>query len=121
MAGGPDPRRWIALGGICTAAGLVWLAFADEGVALPTISQELKISLTDLQWVNNSFSLACGALVLAAGRFADLYGRRRILLLGVAIFGVFALLTAFLSGLVGLVTGRALMGVGAALILPATL
>jgi len=118
---GPDPKRWVALAGICTAAGLVWLAFADEGVALPTISQDLRISLTDLQWVNNSFSLACGALVLAAGRISDLYGRRRVLLLGVAVFGLFSLLTAFLSGLVGLVTGRALMGVGAAMILPATL
>lgn len=116
-----EPRRWTALAGICTAAGLVWLAFADLGVALPTVSQELKISLTDLEWANNAFSLACGALVLAAGRFSDVYGRRRVLLLGVLVFGVFALLTAFLSGLPGLVVGRALMGVGAAMILPATL
>jgi len=113
--------RWAALVGICVAAGLVWLAFADLGVALPTISKELHVSVTDLQWMNNSFSLACGALVLAAGRFSDLYGRRKILLVGIAVFGLFSMLTAFLSGLAGLVVGRALMGVGAALILPATL
>jgi MFS family permease len=116
-----EPRRWVALAGICAAAGLVWLAFADLGVALPTISTEPHVTMTDLQWANNAFSLACGALVLAAGRFTDLYGRRRILLLGVAVFGAFSLLTAFLSGLGGLVLGRALMGVGAAMILPATL
>ena len=121
MTGSAAPNRWLALAGLCTAAALVWLAFADLGVALPTIAKELNVSLTDLQWVNNAFSLTCGALVLAAGRFTDLYGRRRILLLGVAVFGVFSLLTAFLSGLTGLVVGRALMGVGAAMILPATL
>ena len=114
-------HRWVALTGLCAAAGLVWLAFADLGVALPTISTELTIGLTDLQWTNNAFSLACGALVLGAGRCGDLYGRRRLLLIGVAIFGGFSLLTAFLSGLPGLVAGRALMGVGAAMILPATL
>lgn len=114
-------HRWVALAGLCAAAGLVWLAFADLGVALPTISTELSIGLTDLQWTNNAFSLACGALVLAAGRCGDLYGRRRLLLIGIAVFGGFSLLTAFLSGLPGLVAGRALMGIGAAMILPATL
>jgi EmrB/QacA subfamily drug resistance transporter len=116
-----QPNRWVALAGLCTAAGLVWLAFADLGVALPTIAKQLDVSLTDLQWTNNAFSLTCGALVLAAGRFSDLYGRRRVLLIGVAVLGVCSLLTAFLSGLAGLVAGRALMGVGAAMILPATL
>ena len=60
------PGRWWALAGLCTAAGLVWLAFADESIALPTISKELSLSLTDLQWTNNAFSLVCGALVALA-------------------------------------------------------
>jgi len=77
---GVATHRWIALSGLCAAAGLVWLAFADLGVALPTISTELSIGLTDLQWTLNAFSLACGALVLAAGRCSDLFGRRRVLL-----------------------------------------
>jgi len=121
MTEASEPKRWVALTGLCVAAGLVWLAFADLGIALPTISQELRVSLTDLQWTNNAFSLVCGALVLPAGRFGDLYGRRRLLLLGVVVFGAFALLTSLLSGLPGLIVGRGLMGVGAALILPATL
>jgi hypothetical protein len=50
------PGRWWALAGLCTAAGLVWLAFADESIALPTISKELSLSLTDLQWTNHAFS-----------------------------------------------------------------
>ncbi|MBA3489764.1 MAG: MFS transporter [Longispora sp.] len=118
---GGQPNPWIGLAGLCTAAGLVWLAFAELAIALPTIASELHVDLTDLQWANNAFSLACGALVLAAGRISDLYGRKRVLLLGVVIFGVFSLVTAFFSGLVGLIAGRALMGVGAALILPSTL
>lgn len=121
MTGRAAPNRWLALVGLCTAAALVWLAFADLGVALPTIAKDTKVSITDLQWVNNAFSLACGALVLAAGRFTDVYGRRRLLLVGIAVFGLFSLLTSFLSGFAGLTVGRALMGVGAALILPATL
>src|SRR5690349_21511357 len=93
----PQRGRWVALVGICVAAGLVWLAFADLSVALPTISSGLAVNLTDLQWTNNAFSLACGALVLPAGRFCDVFGRRRLLLIGLAVFGTFSLLTAFLS------------------------
>ncbi|SHN45091.1 MFS transporter [Cryptosporangium aurantiacum] len=119
MAG--DSRRWVGLVGMCTAAGLVWLAFADFGVAVPTISRDIGGSLTALQWANNAFSLVTGALVLATGRLGDLYGRRRMLQAGLVAFGVTALLAAFPSGVAGLIAGRALMGIGAALILPATL
>ncbi|MDM4719565.1 MFS transporter [Micromonospora sp. WMMA1363] len=115
------PSRWSALVGICIAAALVWLAFADLGVALPTIATQLDVSLTDMQWANNALSIACGTLLLATGRFADLYGRRRLLLLGLVVFGCASLVTAFLSGLAGLIVGRAVMGIGGALILPATL
>ncbi|MCN0153792.1 MFS transporter, partial [Salinispora arenicola] len=64
---------------------------------------------------------ACGTLLLAGGRLTDLYGHRQMLLLGLLIFGVAALATAFTPNLAGLVAGRAMMGVGSALILPATL
>ncbi|GGN11181.1 EmrB/QacA subfamily drug resistance transporter [Actinoplanes campanulatus] len=121
MGAAATPHRRIALFGLCLAAGMVWLAFADAGIVLPTVAQELDIDLTDLQWVNNAFSLACGVVVLSAGRFSDVYGRRLMFLIGTVMFGVFGLLSALLSGLPGLIAGRALMGVGAALILPATL
>jgi MFS family permease len=83
----PDSRRWTGLTGMCTAAGLVWLAFADFGVEVPTISRDLGGSLSALQWANNALSLVTGALVLAAGRFGDIYGRRRMLEIGLVIFG----------------------------------
>ena len=59
--------------------GLVWLAFADLGVAVPTIGDDLGGDLSALSWANNAFSLVTGALVIAAGRFGDLFGRRRML------------------------------------------
>lgn len=117
----PSPTRWISLAGTCTAAGLVWLAFADLGVAIPTIADDLDSDLSALQWANNAFSLVTGALVIAAGKFADVFGRKRMLLIGLAVFGATSILSALAPTVGALVAGRALMGVGAALILPATL
>jgi EmrB/QacA subfamily drug resistance transporter len=114
-------RRWVSLGATCTAAGLVWLAFADLGVAIPTIADDLQADMATLQWANNAFSLVTGALVIAAGRFGDVYGRRRMLQIGVALFGVFSVVAALAPGVGVLILGRGLMGIGAALILPATL
>jgi len=117
----PAPTRWISLAGTCTAAGLVWLAFADLGVAIPTIADDLHADLSALQWANNAFSLVTGALVIAAGKFGDVFGRRRMLLIGVALFAGFSVIGATADDVSTLVIGRGLMGVGAALILPATL
>ncbi|MCB5169150.1 MFS transporter [Streptomyces bambusae] len=116
-----SPQRWTALWGMCLAASLVWLAFADFAVVVPTISRDLAVSLTDLQWANNAFSLAAGALVLAGGKLGDVYGRKRLLLIGVAALGAFSLVPALVPGSAGLTVGRGLMGVAAALVLPGTL
>ncbi|MER8183039.1 MFS transporter [Kitasatospora sp. NPDC094015] len=118
---GYSEHRWKALAGMCVAAGMVWLTFADFGVAVPTISRELAVSLPDLQWANNAFSLSTGALVLAAGRLGDVFGRKRMLEIGLLVMGAVSLVAAFAPGVTGLIVGRAAMGVGAALILPATL
>ncbi|MFE7408565.1 MFS transporter [Isoptericola sp. NPDC057559] len=117
----PTSRRWLSLAGICTGAGIVWLAFADLGVAIPTIADEMDADMSALQWANNAFSLVTGALVIAAGRFGDIFGRRRMLLAGVVLFAAFSVVGALAPGIPALIAGRGLMGVGAALILPATL
>ena len=114
-------NRWLSLAAICTAAGLVWLAFADLGVAIPTMAGELRADLSALQWANNAFSLVTGALVIAAGKFGDIFGRRRVLGLGVLLFAAFSVVAALAPNVGTLIAGRGLMGVGAALILPATL
>ncbi len=117
----PPSRRWMSLAAICTAAGLVWLAFSDLGVAIPTIADEFHADLASLQWANNAFSLVTGALVIAAGKFGDTFGRRAMLQIGVVLFAVFSVVAAVAPNLPTLIVGRALMGIGAAAILPATL
>lgn len=117
----PSRRRWISLAATCTAAGLVWLAFADFGVAAPTIADEMHADLGGLQWANNAFSLVAGALVIAAGKFGDIFGQRRVLQCGIVVFAVFSVVAALAPGVGVLIAGRGLMGIGAALILPATL
>ncbi len=117
----PSSTRWFSLAATCTAAGLVWLAFADLAVAIPTIADDLDADVTGLQWANNAFSLAAGALVIASGRFGDTFGRRKILQIGIVAFAGFSVVAATAGTVEQLVVGRALMGVGAALILPATL
>jgi EmrB/QacA subfamily drug resistance transporter len=114
-------RRWASLAAICAAAGLVWLAFADLGVAIPTIADELHADLGALQWANNAFSLVAGALVIAAGRFGDIFGRRLVLQIGVVVFAGCSIVAAVAPDVAVLIVGRGLMGAGAALILPATL
>ena len=121
MAAATTSRRWVSLAATCTAAGLVWLAFADLGVAIPTIADEFDADLSTLQWANNAFSLATGALVIAAGRFGDIFGQRRVLEIGIVLFASFSVVAALAPGVDVLITGRALMGIGAAAILPATL
>jgi EmrB/QacA subfamily drug resistance transporter len=116
-----DARRWVSLAAICTAAGLVWLAFADLAVAIPTIADAFGADLSVLQWANNAFSLVAGALVIAAGRFGDVFGRRRMLQLGIVAFCASSIVAGLAQGVGVLIAGRGLMGVGAALILPATL
>lgn len=114
-------RRWLSLAATCTAAGLVWLAFADFAVATPTIAAEMNTGQSDLQWANNAFSLMAGALVIAAGKFGDMFGPRRILMIGTLVFAVCSIVAALAPGVSALIVGRGLMGIGAALILPATL
>ena len=114
-------RRWVSLAATCTAAGLVWLAFADIGVAIPAIADDFHADLSTLQWANNAFSLVAGALVIAAGKFGDVFGRRKMLQIGIVLFAAFSVVAALAPGAGTLIVGRGLMGIGAALILPATL
>lgn len=117
----PGTARWVSLGATCTAAGLVWLAFADLGVAIPTIADDFHADMSTLQWANNAFSLVAGALVIAAGKFGDVFGRRRMLQIGILVFAGSSIVAALAPSTGTLIVGRGLMGIGAALILPATL
>ncbi|WP_116428283.1 MFS transporter [Streptomyces spongiicola] len=120
-SGSHHERRWQALTGICLAAAVVWLTFADFAVVIPTVAAEFPVTLPQLQLANNAFGLTTGVLVLAAGRLCDAYGRRRLLELGLLGMGAFSLLVVLVPGYPGLLLSRALMGCAAAFVLPATL
>ena len=118
---GLDPRRWQALALVCVAFFMTILDVSIVNVALPSIKTSLNVSDSSLQWVLIAYAITFGGFLLLGGRLADLLGRRRIFMIGVAIFSA-ASLACGLAGSIGvLVAARAVQGLGAALVSPATL
>ncbi len=115
------PRRWAILAVVCLAVFVTVLDGTIVNAALPSLSVELGASTRQLQWIVDAYLLVFTGLLLAAGGLGDRYGRRRMLILGLLVFGA----TSAYAGSVGssgeLIAGRALMGIGAAMIFPATL
>ena len=120
----PDPaarRRWLALAVLAIAQFMVFLDETVVNVALPSIKTSLGFSQSSLAWVINAYVLVFGGLILLGGRTADLAGRRRIFLVGTAIFGAASLADGLATSQGLLIGARALQGVGAALATPAAL
>ncbi|MDN5686696.1 MAG: DHA2 family efflux MFS transporter permease subunit [Brachybacterium sp.] len=117
----PDPRRWKALGVLAAGLALIVIDGSIVAVSLPTIITDLSLDLPSAQWVTTSYAVVLSALLLISGRLGDRVGRRRLLLVGVAIFLVASVLAALASGAGTLIAARLLQGVGGALILPSTL
>jgi len=116
-----DPRRWWALAAMSLAAFMTYLDNNIVNVAVPTIQRSLHLSVSGLEWVVSSYLLTLAGLLLAGGRLADVYGRRRMFLLGLAVFTLSSL-AAGLAGSGGvLIASRAIQGAGAALLMPTTL
>src|SRR5215831_6854902 len=117
----PDPRRWQALAVVCVAFFMTILDVSIVNVALPSIKNSLHVSDNTLQWVLIAYTITFGGFLLLGGRAADLLGRRRMFMAGVALFSV-ASLVCGLAGSIGvLIAARAIQGVGAAIVSPATL
>lgn len=113
------PRVVLALA--CAAQFMVVLDISVVNVALPSIQRSLGFGTADQQWVVNAYALTFAGLLLLGGRLADLYGRRRVFLVGLALFSG-ASLAGGLANTVGLlIAARAVQGVGAAVLAPATL
>src|SRR5215472_7315624 len=113
--------RWWVLTAVSLATLMTYLDNNVINVAIPTIQRSLHLSVTGLEWIVSSYLLVLAGLLLVGGRLADVYGRRRVFLVGLAIFTLSSL-TAGLAGSGGVLIGaRAVQGVGAALLLPATL
>jgi EmrB/QacA subfamily drug resistance transporter len=115
------PRRWWTLVAVGLATFMTYLDNNVTNVAIPTIQRDLHLSISGLEWVVSSYILVFAGLLLAGGRLADLYGRRRVFLVGLSVFTV-ASLGAGLAGSGGvLITARLFQGLGAALLVPTTL
>src|SRR5438094_2933854 len=116
-----DSRRWWALAVIIAAQFMVILDIAIVNVALPAIKTDLHFSQENLQWVITAYAILFGGLLLLGGRVADLLGRRRLFIAGVALFTVSSLLSGLAWSEGSLIAFRALQGTGGALLAPAAL
>jgi EmrB/QacA subfamily drug resistance transporter len=114
-------RRWMALGVLCLSLLAIVVDNTIVNVALPTLAQELDADISELQWVVDAYTLVFAGLLLLAGALGDRYGRRRTLLAGLAVFAASSAAAAFAGSVEGLIAWRAVMGAGAAFIMPATL
>jgi EmrB/QacA subfamily drug resistance transporter len=121
MAAQPDPLRWKALTVVCAAFFMTILDVSIVNVALPSIASSLHFSRDDLQWVITAYAITYGGFLLLAGRLADLFGRRRLFLIGVVIFTVASLFCGLAWSEGVLIASRAVQGVGAAVITPSAL
>ena len=112
---------WLALALLCVVQFMVVLDIAIVNVALPSIKVDLGFSQGDLQWVISAYALVFGGFLLLGGRAADILGRRRVFLGGVAVFTVASLLAGMAWSDESLIAARVIQGLGAAIITPAAL
>ena len=117
----PNPRRWQILAVLCISLFVIVMDNTIVNVALPTLARELDAGTSGLQWIVDAYTLVFAGLLLAAGGIGDRFGRKGALMAGLLVFGVFSTAGAFASSTGQLIGARALMGVGAAFIFPATL
>jgi EmrB/QacA subfamily drug resistance transporter len=112
--------RW-ALVAVALATFMTYLDNNIVNVAIPDIQRELGLSTAGIEWVVSGYILTFAGLLLAGGRLADAFGRRRLFLIGLAVFTASSLLAGFAEGATTLIAARALQGIGAAAVTPTTL
>jgi EmrB/QacA subfamily drug resistance transporter len=116
-----ETNRWLVLVIVCLAQFMVVLDATVVNIALPSIQKGLHFSDADLQWVINAYTLVFGGFLLLGGRAADLLGRKRLFVAGIALFSAASLLNGLAQSSTMLIAGRALQGLGGALVSPAAL
>jgi EmrB/QacA subfamily drug resistance transporter len=121
VSGKLDRSTVLAL--VAMALGVFVIAndFTALSVAIPNIEKDLDTTLTSAQWVINGYALVFGVLIVTGGRLADIFGRRKIFVIGAAIFALFSLAAGLSQGSTLLILSRGLMGIGGALVWPAIL
>lgn len=113
--------KLFTLGSICFGLFMVMLDNTVVNLALPTIQRELGAGLSQLQWIVDAFTLLLASLMLTGGTLGDIYGRKRIFLTGLTVFTAGSLLCALAPTIEVLIGGRAVQGIGAAIMMPSTL
>ncbi|MFF2194030.1 MFS transporter [Streptomyces sp. NPDC058157] len=114
-------NRWVVLAVLCVSLVLVALDATILHVAVPAVTEDLRPGSQELLWIVDAYPLVCAALLILFGTLGDRVGRRRILLLGYTLFGVASAIAALAGDAQVLIGARALLGVGGAMIMPATL
>lgn len=117
-----DPRRWLTLGILILTVVLIALDTSVLNVSIPTILRELDTTVPALQWVITGYSLTFATLLIIGGRLGDIYGHRRMFIIGTTLFGLGSLLASVANSVGVLILGEAVIeGIGAALMTPSTL
>src|SRR5213079_2524685 len=112
--------RWVLVA-TTLASSMAFIDGTVVNVALPALQADLNASIIDVQWVIEAYSLLLAALLLVGGSLGDHYGRRRIFLIGVALFALASASCGFAADIRQLIAARALQGLGAALLVPGSL
>ncbi|MEV6288137.1 MFS transporter [Kribbella sp. NPDC051770] len=121
MSTEPHPRRWLILVVLCLSTFVLVLDNGVLNVAIPALTQDLGATAQDIQWIVASYILVFAGLLLTAGSLSDRYGRRRVMIVGLAIFGLASLVATYAGSPELLIAGRVLMGIGGAVVMPSTL
>jgi EmrB/QacA subfamily drug resistance transporter len=120
-AGLNEKRKRLTLAATILGSSMAFIDGSVVNIALPAIQQALQADAASTQWIVNAYLLLLAALVLVGGSAADLYGRRRIFLLGLAVFTTASITCGFAPNIATLIVSRAVQGLGAALLTPASL
>ncbi len=114
-------RKWWTLGAMCFALFMIMLDNTVVNVALPSIQRDLGASISGLEWTVSGYTLSFAVLLATGGRLGDIFGRRRIFLIGVVIFALSSATAGLAPDATSLVVSRVIQGIGAALMMPGTL
>ena len=114
-------RKWLPLVAICTGTFMLLIDVTIVNVALPDIATDLSTTFTQLQWVVDVYALALAALVLGAGSLADLYGRRKLYLIGLVLFALASLACGLAPDAGFLIAARGIQGIGGAIMFATTI
>ncbi|MGW0484431.1 MFS transporter [Nonomuraea sp. NPDC003214] len=116
-----DPRRWWVLAVLCLSLLVLSVDGTVLNLAIPSLIEDLGATPSDIQWILDSYVLAFAGLLLTAGSLSDRFGRRKFLIIGLALFGGASVLAVLSGEPWQLIWSRALMGVGGAILMPSTL